>query len=94
MSFATRVWARRLVNAASTTPAARTSLLRPRAMPLKAYKPFRTMATAANHSHEFVGDVPVTTITEDARDFGGKHPKEIRTQKHVEIKPHILSCRR
>ncbi|GAN07827.1 NADH dehydrogenase I, D subunit [Mucor ambiguus] len=70
MSFATRVWARRLVNAASTTPAARTSLLRPRAMPLKAYKPFRTMATAANHSHEFVGDVPVTTITEDARDFG------------------------
>jgi len=68
MSFATRVWARRLVNAASTTPAARTSLLRPRAMPLKAYKPFRTMATAANQSNDF----PVTTITEDARDFGGK----------------------
>ncbi|CAO3613767.1 unnamed protein product [Mucor fragilis] len=70
MSFATRVWARRLVNAASTTPAARTSLLRPRAMPLKAYQPFRTMATAAKHSDEFIGDVPVTTITEDARDFG------------------------
>lgn len=73
MSFATRVWARRLVNAASkTTPIARTSLLRPRAMPLKAYKPFRTMATAATQSNEYIADVPVTTITEDARDFGGK----------------------
>lgn len=69
MSFATRMWARRLVNTASTTTA-RSTFLRPRAMPLKAYQPFRTMATAANH--EFVGDVPITTITEDARDFGGK----------------------
>lgn len=75
MSFATRVWARRLVNAASTTPVARTSLLRPRAMPLKAYKPFRTMATAAAHSNEFVIDVPTTTITEDNKDFGGKQFK-------------------
>ncbi|CAO3649168.1 unnamed protein product [Mucor hiemalis] len=67
MSFATRMWARRLVNTASTTTA-RSTFLRPRAMPLKAYQPFRTMATAADH--EFVGDVPITTITEDARDFG------------------------
>lgn len=67
MSFATRMWARRLVNAASATT--RTSMLRPRAMPLKAYKPFRTMATAANQG--FVGDIPITTITEDT-EFGSK----------------------
>lgn len=67
MSFATRMWARRLVNAATATT--RTSMLRPRAMPLKKYQPFRTMATAANHG--FVGDVPITTITEDT-EFGGK----------------------
>ncbi|GAA5802864.1 NADH-ubiquinone oxidoreductase [Helicostylum pulchrum] len=58
MSFATRMWARRLVNAA--TPTARTSMLRPRAMPLKTYQPIRTMATAAQH------DVPITTISEDS----------------------------
>lgn len=63
MSFATRMWARRLVNAA--TPTARTSMLRPRAMPLKTYQPIRTMATAAQH------DVPITTISEDSA-FGGK----------------------
>lgn len=67
MSFATRMWARRLVNAATATT--RTSMLRPRAMPLKTYQPIRTMATAAQH--EFVGDVPVTTIVEDSA-FGGK----------------------
>lgn len=72
MSFATRMWARRLVNTASTTTA-RSSFLRPRAMPLKAYQPLRTMATAAKN--EFVNDIPVTTITEDARDFGGKKKK-------------------
>jgi hypothetical protein len=37
-------------------------------MPLKAYQPFRTMATAAQQE---VGDVPITTITEDT-DFGSK----------------------
>lgn len=76
MSFATRVWARRLVNAASTTPVACTSLLRPRAMPLKAYKPFRTMATAAAKSNELADDIAITTITEDTRDFGAVDNEE------------------
>jgi hypothetical protein len=67
MSFATRMWARRLVNAAAATT--RTSMLRPRAMPLKKYQPIRTMATAAQQ--EYIGDVPVTTINEDSA-FGGK----------------------
>lgn len=67
MSFGTRMWARRLVNAASTTTA-RTSFLSPRAMPIKAYQPWRTMATAANH--KVVSDVPITTITEDHKDYG------------------------
>lgn len=67
MSFATRMWARRLVNAAPATTA-RTAYLRPRATPLKAFKPFRTMATAVQQE---VGDAPVTTITED-RAFGSK----------------------
>lgn len=61
------MWARRLVNAATATT--RTSMLSPRAMPLKAHQPFRTMATAAKQN--FVNDYPVTTITEDT-EFGGK----------------------
>jgi NADH dehydrogenase (ubiquinone) Fe-S protein 2 len=69
MSFATRMWARRLVNATATANSART-FLRPRAAtPLKAYQPFRTMATAAQK--EYVDDIPITTITED-KDFGRK----------------------
>jgi hypothetical protein len=57
------MWARRLVN----TPV-RHALLRPRVMPLKAFQPLRTMATAVQQdTAEFIR----TTITED-KDFGGK----------------------
>ena len=65
MSFATRMWARKLVNTATT---ARTSFLRPHATALKAHQPFRTMATAVQQG--YAADIPITTITED-RDFGG-----------------------
>lgn len=69
MSFATRMWTRRLVNATATANSART-FLRPRATtPLKAYQPFRTMATAAQQQQ--VGDIPITTINEDT-EFGRK----------------------
>lgn len=66
MSFTSRMFARRLFNSAATTNA-RSSLLRPRAMPLKAFKPLRTMATAAQQEAEYIR----TTITED-KDFGSK----------------------
>jgi hypothetical protein len=68
MSFATRMWARRLVNAASINTTARTSFLRPRSMPVKTYQPWRTMATAANQ--QVVNDIPVTTISEDQKEYG------------------------
>jgi hypothetical protein len=78
MSFATRMWARRLVNATATANSART-FLRPRAAtPLKAYQPFRTMATAAQK--EFVNDYPATSITEDA-EFGRKLLVKIRGER-------------
>lgn len=66
MSFA-KIWTRRLVNSANV----RTSLLfKPRAMPLRTFKPIRTMATAVQQQD--TAEYIRTTITED-KDFGSKH---------------------
>lgn len=63
MSFATRMWARKLVNAAPNR-----AFLRP-TMQLKTYKPLRTMATTAKTNAEETFDFQRTTITED-KSFG------------------------
>ncbi|KAG1171982.1 hypothetical protein G6F70_007592 [Rhizopus microsporus] len=73
MSFATRLWARKFVNAVPN--AARTSFLRPTA--LKNYKPLRTMATATTHftQEDTHDDYARTTITED-KSFGDIRDEE------------------
>ncbi|KAG0748427.1 hypothetical protein G6F57_002371 [Rhizopus arrhizus] len=69
MSFATRMWARKLVNAAPNR-----AFLRP-TMQLKTYKPLRTMATTAKTNAEETFDFQRTTITED-KSFGSAHDEE------------------
>lgn len=87
MSFATRMWARRLVNTASTTVNSRASLLRSRAMPLKAFKPIRTMATAAQQQD--TAEYIKTTITED-KDFGSECHN--RTMEEEVANIHFVRC--
>ncbi|ORZ03359.1 NADH-ubiquinone oxidoreductase [Syncephalastrum racemosum] len=63
MSFAARMWARRVASAT-----ARPGLLKPRAMPTPyRFQSWRNMSVAAGHQQ--IADIPVTTITED-EDFG------------------------